>query len=99
MAVRDDLVGGVDDRHRVLEIHDRRDGGLEDEVLHAGEVGRADRAAGVDTDLDAEAVVLQEHHVGRGGVAPVADEAVRVDEADHAPVVESDDERAALDLV
>ena len=59
VAVADDLVVGVDGGHRVLEVHDRGDRGLEHEVLDAGGVGGADRVVAVDLDLDVQPVVHQ----------------------------------------
>ena len=65
VAVAEHLVLGVDGRDRVLEVHDRGDRGLQQQVLDAGGVGGADRVLAVDLDLDVQAVVDQQHRLGR----------------------------------
>ena len=78
VAVAEHLVVGVDGGHRVLEVHDRGDRGLQDDVLDAGLVGRADGGVGVDQDLDVQAVVDQQHRPARGAeLAAVAGELLR----------------------
>lgn len=69
VAVSDGLVVGVDCGDGVLEVHDRGDGGFEDDVLDSGGVGASDGGGGVDLDLDVQAVVAQQH---RGGGVLVA---------------------------
>ena len=68
VAVADDLVLGVDGGDGVLEVHDRGDRGLEQQVLDPGGVGGADRVVAVDLDLDVQPVVHQQH--GLGGRRP-----------------------------
>ena len=76
-----DLVGGVDGGDRVLEVHDRRERGLEKDVAAPRGIGGADRAVAVDRDLEVQAVVDQDHGVGCGGVAAIADELRGIGEA------------------
>ncbi len=78
VAVADHLVVGVDRRDGVLEVHDRGHRGLQQQVLDAGRVGRADGVVRVDLDLDVQTVVDQQHRVRLGPVAAVADELGRV---------------------
>ena len=82
VAVAEHLVLGVDGGDGVLEVHDRGDRGLEQQVLDAGAVGGADRVVAVDLDLDVQAVVDEQHGLGRAGVAAVADQLGRVGEPD-----------------
>src|SRR5690606_26543526 len=55
----------------VLAVHDRRDGGLEDDILDTRTVLPADRMRRVDLDVDMEAVV-PEQHVRESAVAALA---------------------------
>src|SRR6201999_2611156 len=83
VAVAQHLVVGVDGGHRVLEIHDRGDRRLQDHVFDAGGIGLADRRLRVDQDLDVQPVVDQQHRpVGGAELAGVADELLRVGQAD-----------------
>src|SRR5690606_25027642 len=65
------LVLGVDGGDRVLAVHDRRDGGLEDDILDARAVLPANRMHRIDLDVDMEAVV-PEQHVREPAVAALA---------------------------
>ena len=51
VAVAEHLVLGVHRGHRVLEVHDRGDRGLQHHVGDSGRIGRADRGVRVDQDL------------------------------------------------
>ena len=73
VAVARDLVVGVDRGDRVLEVHDRGDRGLQEQVLDPRRVVLADLVGAVDLDLDVQPVVDQEHALGLGRVAAVAD--------------------------
>ena len=78
VAVRRDLVLGVDRGDRVLEVDDRGDGGLGQHVLDPGRVGPADRPGPVDDELEVQAVVAQQHARRGAGVAGVPGERGRI---------------------
>ena len=78
VAVRRDLVLGVDGGDRVLEVDDRGDGRLGQHVLDPGRVGPADRPGPVDDELEVQAVVAQQHPRRGIGVAGVPGERGRV---------------------
>ncbi len=81
VSVADNLVVGVDSGDRVLEVHDRGDGGFENDVLDAGGVGAADRGGrGVDLDLGVQSVVQQQDARRCVLLAEVADELLRLGE-------------------
>src|SRR5699024_8184578 len=81
VAVTEDLVVGVHRGDRVLEVHDRRDRGLQHDVLDTGGIGGADGGVGIDLDVDVQPVVEQQH-VGRsGGVSEETLELGRIREA------------------
>ena len=84
VVVAEHLVLGVHRGHRVLEVHDRRDRGLQDEVLHARGVVPTDAVLAVDRDLEVEAVVGQQDRRGVVRIALVAAEGTRVAEAAYA---------------
>ncbi len=88
VAVAGDLVLGVDRGDRVLEVHDRGDRGLDDDVLDAGRVGGTDRRGRVDLDVEVKAVVAQQDRGRRPGFAAVADECGRVGQRRGATTVE-----------
>ncbi|MCY1303025.1 hypothetical protein D9M70_527130 [compost metagenome] len=60
VAIDRDLVVGVHSRHGVLAVHDGGQRRFHEQVLDAGAIGAADRAGGVDLDLDVQAMVLQQ---------------------------------------
>ena len=99
VAVADHLVLGVDRRDRILHVHDRRDGGLDDDVGDARRVGAADRVGAVDHDLDMQAVVRQQHQARVGRGALVAVETVGEAERRFAAADQRDDEAAVLDAI
>ena len=78
VAVAEHLVIGVDGGHRILEVHDRGDRGLQHHILDAGRVGRSDGRHRVDLDLDMQSVVDQQHRRGCGRVAEISGELSRI---------------------
>ena len=82
VAVAEHLVLGVHGRDGVLEVHDRGDRGLQQQVLDPGGVGGADRVLGVDLDLDVQPVVDQQDRLGLLLAAAEADQLGRVGEPD-----------------
>ena len=78
VAVDHHLVGGVDGCHGVLAVHDGRQRRFHQHVFHAGGVGAANGAAGVDLNLEVQTVVFQQHRARRGGLTLVADELLRL---------------------
>ena len=69
VAVAMDLVLRVDGGDRVLEIHDRGDGGLEDDVRNVRAVRAPHLVLGIELDLQVQAVMTQEDAAGRLGRA------------------------------
>lgn len=59
VAVAVDLVLAVDCGDGVLEVHDRRDGGLDDDIGDAGRIRFTGQGGGIEDDVDVEAVVDQ----------------------------------------
>ena len=99
VAVTEHLVVGVDGGHRVLEILDRGDRGLQHDVLDARGVGGADGGVGIDEDLDVQAVVLQQHGPrGRAELAGVADELLRCAQSGRKPVAQIDQKLTVVNL-
>jgi hypothetical protein len=72
------LVLAVDGGDRVLEVDDRRDGGLQHDVGDAGVVLAPHPVAGVDRDLDVQAVAAQQHRGEGVAVAAVPGELLGV---------------------
>ena len=89
------LVGRVDHGHRILQVEDGGERGLEHQVGHAGRIGLADGGRAVDAQVEVDAVVPEQHRRRRGGIALVADERGRVLESG-AAAVQRDDQRAVL---
>ena len=98
VAVAQHLVVGVDSGDRVLEIHDRGDGRLQDDVLDPGGVRGTDRRFRVDQDLDVQAVVDQQDGCGVVGASRVAGELLGCREPGEQVVAECDQHLAVLDL-
>ena len=104
VAIGRDLVLGVDRGDRILAVHDRGDRRLEHQVGDAGRIVLADEVAAVDADLGVQAVVDQQDGRRARGIAPVADELLRLPqpggaalEADHeAPVLDGVAARVAM---
>ena len=99
VAIRHDLVLGVYRGDGVLEVHDRRDRCLDDDVGHAGCVGLPDFAVAVDDDLDVQTVVDEKDRGRRVARPPVAGKLARVLQAAFAAIGEHDLEPAAFDRV
>ena len=99
VAVAERLVLGVDSGDGVLEVHDRRDGGLEDHVLNPGRVRGPDGGVRVDLDVDVQSVVAQQHRGGAGGIPEVSHELLRVGQSGGRAVRERDPQRAVHDRV
>src|SRR5699024_7094660 len=82
VAVAQGLVGGGDGRDEGLEVHDRGDSGLHEDVLHTGIVGLDDRGFRIDLDLDVQAVVTDQDAGRAGLLAGVACVDLRVAQVD-----------------
>jgi hypothetical protein len=65
VAVAQHLVFGVHGGHRVFQVQDGGQRGFQHQVGHAGRVAGADGRAAVDADVHVQAVVLQQHGLGR----------------------------------
>ncbi len=74
VAIDQHLVVGVDCGDGIFAIHDRGQRGFHQHVFDAGGVGLADRAVGVDLNLEMQAVMLQQYRLRRRGVALPAQE-------------------------
>ena len=97
-AVGADLVRAVDGGDGVLQVDDRGDRRLQQHVRDPGVVLATDPAAGVDTDLQVQAVAAQEHGIGRRGIAAVPRELPGVGQTDD-PRPGLGGQRPALDAV
>src|SRR5690606_7033941 len=99
VAIGQHLVFGIDGGHGVFAVHDGGQGRLEQDVLDAGAVLRANGVAFVDLDLEVQAVVAEHQGLGSLRVAPVSHQQARLGQAGGGTVRQRDLQRAVGDPI
>ncbi len=99
VAVGQHLVVGIHRGDRIFAVENGGNRGLDQQVLHAGGIGLADRAVRVDLDLDVQAVVLQQHGLRLDRFALEADELLWLLEAGDTAVLQGDLQLAVLHAI
>src|SRR3546814_3771840 len=79
VAVKQQLVLGVDHGNRILAVHDRAERRFHLHIGDPGGIGSSDRMIAVYLDFDVEPVVDQKDRVGRARIAAPARQLRRLD--------------------
>src|SRR5690554_1013465 len=99
VAVDQGFVVRIHGSDRVFTVDNGGDGGFQNDVFDTSGIGLADRAVGVNLDVNVQAVVFQQYGCRRSGITSVANQLCIIAQAAVAAAFHGDNQLAVFDAV